>query len=545
MHVLTGVQMREADRRTIAEAGIPARVLMENAGRAVAAAVAREAAAAPGRRVLLFCGRGGNGGDGLVALRSLAARGFPATVVLLADPERLTGAAGENLETATRLGLDVLPVPDEGAWKQVLESGAPFGLAEPAPGVVVDALLGSGASGPLYGLAARVITDLDRLPLFRKARRVAVDIPSGLSADSGCLPESCFRADCTVALAAPKICHFVFPASSVCGRVEVAEIGIPRALISAGARGVRTNDALRVAALLPARSPGAHKGQLGRLLLVAGSRRMPGAAVLAAHGALAAGVGLLTVAGPAEALGSLPPEVMRLPLAAGAEGEITVDSALRIAEFVGSSRADAIAVGPGLGDAEETKEAARRIVRITEAPLVLDADGLNAWAGQAGDLAARPALALTPHVGEAARLLAAPRAKIEGDRLDSARRLAGITGNAVALKGPGTLIAAPDGAVFVNRSGGPELAAGGSGDVLTGVVGALLARKLSPIDALSAGSFLHGLAGEAAKDRYGEDAVSASIVASHLGTAIRQVRGQRTRGDCGLERNREQREQDV
>ena len=519
MDVLTAAQTREADRRTIEQAGIPVRTLMETAGRAVAGAVAETPAAHAGRRILLLCGRGGNGGDGLVALRTLAARGFRASAVVLADPEELVGATQENYETAKALALHVIPAPDEAAWEKALDRDAVDGLGGPRPGVIVDAILGTGSSRPLRGLVARVVADLDRLERFRDAYRVAVDIPTGLSADTGNAPELCLRADLTVALAAPKICHFVFPASAACGRIRVEEIGIPRALLNAGPGGVRTNDERRVVPFFPARSPGVHKGQFGRLLLVAGSRRMPGAAALAAQGALSAGVGLLTVAGPAEGLDSLPPEAMRLPLPSGEEGEISLEGVSEVAGF----GADAIALGPGLGASEETREAVRRIVLTTSPPLVLDADGLNAFAGRAPELAGRPGLALTPHPGEAARLLSVSSWEVQQERLRMARRLADTTGNAVALKGPGTLIADPGGAVFVNRSGGAELAAGGSGDVLTGVVGALLARRLAPVDALSAGVFLHGLAGEVARDDYGEDAVTASEVARRLGAAIQRV----------------------
>lgn len=519
MDVLTAQQMRDADRHTIEEAGVPARVLMENAGRAVADVVAAEAGAA-GRRTLILCGRGGNGGDGLVALRALAARGLRATAVLLADPERLTGETKANYETAMQLALHVVPCPDEATWEWALRHTGPDGLTAPRPGVIVDAILGTGSSGPLRGLAARVIADLDHVGRFRDAVRIAVDIPTGLSADTGAAPDLCFRADLTVALAAPKICHFVYPASAACGEIRVAEIGIPRVWLNAGTAGVRTNDERRVAPFFPARAPGVHKGQLGRLLLVAGSRRMPGAAALAAQGALSAGVGLLTVAGPADGLTELPPEAMRLPLPASGDGEISLDGVPEIARFAG----DAIALGPGLGSGEETKETVRRIVLTTSLPLVLDADGLNAWAERASHLAQRPGLALTPHPGEAGRLLGLATAEVQEDRLRAARRLARETEAAVALKGPGTLIADPRGAVFVNRSGGPELAAGGSGDVLTGVVGALLARRLAPLEALSAGVFLHGLAGSEARDSSGEDAVTASGVAAHLGKAVHRLR---------------------
>ena len=525
MDVLTARQMREADRHAIEDAGIPARVLMENAGRAVAEAVAETAGARAGRPIFLLCGKGGNGGDGLVALRTLAARGLPVTAALLCDPDALSGATRANYATALHLGLDVVSCPDEASWESALTRSGSGEFDGPPPGVIVDAILGTGAAGPLRGLAARVVRDLDTLPRFRGAARVAVDVPSGLSADTGDAPEPRFRADLTVALAAPKICHFVFPASETCGEIRVADIGIPPVSISAGPAGVRTNDERRVAPLLPGRQAGAHKGQLGRLLLVAGSRRMPGAAALAARGALSAGVGLLTVAGPAEGLTGLPPEAMRLPLPGSEDGELSLDGVAEVA----SHSADAIALGPGLGSAEETREAARRIVRTTGAPLVLDADGLNAWAGRASELASRPGLALTPHPGEAARLLSLTTAEVARERLRTARELAAETGNAAILKGPGTLIADPGGAVFVNRSGGPELAVGGAGDVLTGVVGAFLARGLDALAALSAGVFVHGVAGARARGHRGEDAVTASDVAASLGNAIQQVRNEAPR----------------
>lgn len=507
MDLLTAAEMREADRRTVAEAGIQGLDLMENAGRAVAETVAE---AAPGRRVLILCGRGGNGGDGLVALRELRARGFAAVAVLLAEPDRLGPETRANLDAAA--SLPVHPVPDEAAWERFLAGN------DEEPHAVVDAILGVGAKPPLRGLAARVIADLERR--FRGAIRIAVDLPTGLAADTGAAPGPAFRADLTVALGAPKICHFVFPASRFCGKVRVAGIGIPEDWLRTGRHGVRTSDEARVASLFPPREPGVHKGQLGRLLLVAGSRRLPGAAALAAHGALRSGVGLLTVAGPEDALRNLPPEAMRLPLPAGPEGEIVLDAAFPIREFP----ADALAIGPGLGSSQETRETVRQIVLSTGAPLVLDADGLNGWAGRAAELAARPGLALTPHPGEASRLLDRPLAEVRADRLAAARRLAELTGGAVSLKGPGTLVAEPGGAVLVNRSGGPELATGGTGDVLTGVVGALLARGLAPLDALAGAVFVHGRAGEAAGRRFGVDGVTASAVAEHLGPAIRRLR---------------------
>ncbi len=518
MDVLTAARMREADRRTIEEAGIPSRVLMENAGREAARVVSglvRERVRGGGR-ILILCGRGGNGGDGLVILRALAERGLAATAVVLASADRLAPDTRANLETAQRLGLDVREIPDEDAWRRAL-GDRPLG-GSPLD-VIVDAILGTGVTRPLEGLLERVVLDLESR--FEDVARVAVDIPTGLATDSGALPRVALRADVTVALAAAKVCHVVFPASSACGELRVARIGIPDQWLSSGPEGLRAIGAPEAAELLPTRAPGAHKGELGRLLLVAGSRRMPGAAALAARGALAAGVGLLTVAGPSEALTGLPPEAMRLPLPAGEDGQLAPEAAAVVSDFAGSFRADALAVGPGLGGSDACAEAVRRLVAATTAPAVLDADGLNAFAGRAEELREREGLALTPHGGEGARLLGATPPP--ADRLAAARVLARATGSVVAYKGPGTLVAAPDGAASVNLSGGPELATGGSGDVLTGVAGTLLARGLSPTEALGAAVFVHGAAGAEASRRLGADAVTASEIAAAIGGAMQRL----------------------
>ncbi len=526
MDVLTAEQMRTADRRTIEHAGIPARVLMENAGREVARVVADVAAAHQegDGRILVLCGPGGNGGDGLVALRTLAGRGLRATGLVLAPLDRLGPETLANLETARRCALDVHTAPDEWSWGRALRDGP---LTGTRPSVVVDAILGTGVTRPIEGFLGEVLADLDSHPAFVDARHVAVDVPTGLMTDSGELPTTVFRADVTVALATPKPCHFVFPASAVCGEVSVVEIGIPRVWLSAGPTGLRTVGAMDAAALLPRRSRDAHKGEMGRMLLLAGSARMPGAAALAARGALSAGVGLLTVAGPAGALDGLPPEAMRFPVAANPDGEVDPEAVAELTGFVRSSRTDAIAVGPGIGRSEGARDAVRRFVAGTRAPLVLDADGLNAFAGCPEELRSHRRLALTPHAGEAARLLGE---EVAGqDRLANARRLAAVTQAVVAYKGPGTLVAEPGGGVYVNLSGGPELATGGSGDVLTGVVGALLARRLAPREALTTAVFVHGRAGELARSRLGVEAVTASAVATEVAEVVRMLARERGR----------------
>lgn len=551
--LLTAAAIREAERRAVGELGISTRLLMENAGRAAAREALRLRRRAARRfgcrppRVLLVCGSGGNGGDGLVALRALSAAGCPASAVLLAASGRMHPDTRANLEAALALDLPVARVETEDGWKSAL--GAALGVPPPpgaGPGwVVVDALLGAGAEGPLRGLAAAAVRDLSPrepggggfagFPGFPEFEgpvvRAAVDLPTGVSPDRGGLFGPVLRADLTIALAAPRPCHFVSPAAEACGEVRVVEIGIPARFLTGISPEedppLRLLDRETAAGFAPARPAGARKGQLGRLLLVAGSRRMPGAAALAAEGALRAGVGLLTVAAPPEASGPLPPEAMRLPLPADDDGEITeaaADTVLAATAAEGGAAApDAIAIGPGLGRGPGVRAAVRRIAAGTRQPAVLDADGLHAYAGAAAALSGRPGLALTPHPGEAARLLGEAPEDIEADRVGAARRLARASGAAAVLKGRGAVVAEPGGAAFVNRTGGSELAGGGTGDVLTGVVGAFLARGVPPTGALAAGVFALGRAGEIARRALGPEAVTASEAAARLGLALRAL----------------------
>lgn len=528
MEVLTAAALRAAERRSLTEAGIPARVLMENAGRAVVRELRARGFLDRRPQVLLLCGGGGNGGDGLVALRTLHAEGVPAAAILLSARERLPPDTRGNLEAALALGLPVSRVRDEPGWAAALREALTDTSPPPSHWILVDAILGAGAGGPLRGLPALAARDLaDSTRFGVPLRRVAVDLPTGLEPDRGTLPGPFLPASLTVALAAPRPCHFVSPAAEACGEVVVAEIGIPPRFLRSGEGSespVRLLRAASVAAAFPPRPPAAHKGRLGRLLLIAGSRRMPGAAALAATGALRAGVGLLTVAAPPEGLAALPPEAMRRPLTAGPEGTLSAGAVDEVREFLSDAAPDAIAVGPGLGRGEAVSEAVRRIVAETTVPLVLDADGLAPYAGRAVDLRPRPGLALTPHPGEAGRLLGEPVAVVQRDRLAAARRLAALTGAAVALKGRGAIIAAPDGAVSLNRTGGSELAGGGTGDVLTGIAAALLARGVAPTEALAAAAFVLGRAGAEARRRCGEESVTASEAAGRLGAAIREVR---------------------
>ena len=513
MRVLDTARMREADRRTIDEIGIPSIVLMENAGRAVAGAIeARFAAAARGRPMFL-CGRGNNGGDGLVAARVLAERGAAVAIVLLARGEHVRGDARTNLDVARRLGLPVVEAPDEAAWKACRPDVA-------AADLVVDALVGTGLRAPLEGLLATVAADVNA------ARRpvVAVDLPSGLSADTGACIGTSVEARVTITLGAPKIPLVVSPAAERAGEMVVADIGIPSRVVDelGGPRVDLLTDGV-VRAWLPARARDAHKGDHGRIVVVAGSPGKTGAARLAGTGALRSGAGLVTVATPASCVGPVAavPEYMTAALPETESGTARPAAA----DIVMALGADVVAVGPGLGVGAEPRALVRTLVERVPGPLVLDADALTALADEPRALARRRdrITVATPHPGEMARLAGTTVGEVQANRIETARRFAAEHGVHVALKGARTVIAAPSGAVRVNTSGNPGMATGGTGDVLTGAVAAWLAQAVDAAAATALAVHLHGRAGDLAAGRVGEAALVAGDVADHLGAAALEL----------------------
>jgi ADP-dependent NAD(P)H-hydrate dehydratase / NAD(P)H-hydrate epimerase len=497
--------MRALDRHTIEKLGVPGELLMECAGRLVAAAA--EAALRPGARVLVICGPGNNGGDGFVAARHLHLRGTPVALVLAGEAGRVRGDAARNLERAERVG-----VPFAGPrWR-----------AEPGD-VVVDALFGTGLARPLEGEAASAVKRI--LAARPAAHVIAVDLPSGLDADTGQPLGACVAADETVTLALPKLGLALEPGRSLAGRIVVGRIGIADA-----APGVALPASMLTrrgaAALLPDRPPDGHKGRFGHVLVAAGSRGKAGAAALAAEGAARAGAGLVTVACPAGANAILQgalPEAMCAPLAETAEGELAAAAADDLVRL--AAERDALVLGPGVGRSAEPRALVRRVARAARVPLVLDADGIVAFAGEPELLRERASTAvLTPHPGEAGALLGRDAADVNRDRIGAARAIAERTGAVVVLKGAATVVADPDGRVRVNPTGGPVLGTGGTGDVLAGVVGALLAQGLAPFDAASAGAYLHGAAGDLLADEIGRAGILAGDVARALPQAAEALR---------------------
>jgi ADP-dependent NAD(P)H-hydrate dehydratase / NAD(P)H-hydrate epimerase len=505
--------MRALDRHTIDGLGVPGELLMECAGRLVAAFAENERSLAA-RRVLVLCGPGSNGGDGLVAARHLHLRGVPVSVVLVADGAKLRGDAARNLDRAERAG-----VPFAGPrWK-----------AEPGD-VLVDALFGTGlARAPEGDVAAAIRRANDARP---GCRVLAVDLPSGLDADTGQALGPCIEADLTVTLGLPKLGLALEPGRSRAGHVSVGRIGI-----ADEAPGIELATTLLTrhgaGALLPARPAHGHKGTFGHVLVVAGSRGKAGAAALAAAGAARAGAGLVTIACPEGVqpeIAAQLPEAMTAPLEGGADGELAAGCGRALAELARGR--SAAAVGPGLGRGEGVRSALRRALPALDLPLVLDADGLVAFADALELLRERRApTVLTPHPGEAALLLGTTADALNRDRVGAARRLAERTGAVAVLKGAATVVAAPGGRVRVNPTGGPTLATGGTGDVLAGAIGGLLAQGLDAFDAASLGVYLHGLSGDLLAASVGPAGALAGEVARQLPRAAALLRGAAARAE--------------
>jgi ADP-dependent NAD(P)H-hydrate dehydratase / NAD(P)H-hydrate epimerase len=516
VEILTGEQMRRVDRRAIETLGIPGLLLMESAGRAIAEALLADFPDARARGVLVLSGKGNNGGDGLVTARFLARAGLVPTVVLLADGKELSGDAATNLRAARASGLTVIEAPDAAAWERHRA-----GLSDRGP-IVLDALLGTGVRGGARGPVARIIDDLNRT----RATIVSVDLPSGLDADSSRVEGPAVKATRTYTLCRPKIPLVLDPAASFAGGWKVLPIGIPDGAVADEKPDLEWLDAAAMRGALPARTAGAHKGTYGHLLAVAGSRGKAGAAALVARGALRTGVGLVTVATPVSALpvvAALQAELMTEPLEETTSGAISSAAAARVLELLASR--DALALGPGLGTERSTREMVQEVLVARRCPAVVDADGLNLLAaGGQGELAAAGSNGapwiLTPHPGEAARLLGSSTAAVQEDRLGAARRLADAARAVVVLKGHRTVIAAPGGPASINASGNPGMATAGSGDVLTGIVGALLARGLEPVGACRIAVFVHGDAGDRAAASRGQEGMIAADLLDRLPEAL-------------------------
>ncbi len=503
--VVDSRQMRAADTAAI-RAGTPPLELMENAASALVADIA--SSFPDWSRVVAVCGPGNNGGDGLAAARLLAAEGTRVTVFSLNAPAEYRGAAAQNRARVEDSGLPIVSLASRGGWTRFAES-----LRE-CDGVL-DALFGTGLSRPLRGRAARAVAQINASgrPV------VSADVPSGLSSDSGKPPGVSIQASRTVAFAAPKLCHVLPPARAKCGQVSVRDIGIPRSTLEGQKSRVRIVEREDVERLLPARPSGSNKADFGRLAIVAGSRGKAGAAILSARGALRAGAGLLTMFCPESiervAVAALPEAMTRALPDRG--GIFAIGSGRILREALAGF--DAVVVGPGLSAGPGVDEILAALLSIP-LPLVCDADALNAFAGRPEAFSRRRApTVLTPHPGEAGRLLSQTARQVQEDRLGSVTRLAKTARLIAVLKGEATLTANPGGRVTVNSTGNPVLSAPGSGDVLAGAIGAFLAAGLPAEDAAIAAVYLHGDAGDRLARIYGDAGVLAGELADALPAA--------------------------
>jgi hydroxyethylthiazole kinase-like uncharacterized protein yjeF len=500
VHILTSEQMKSIDHRTTERFGIPSIVLMENAALAVVDAIASHYPDCD--RAAIFCGLGANGGDGFAVARLLEQRGVVPSIFIVGDRKKIHADAAANLAICERLALPLYDITDDDSLNEALVHAADADI-------LVDAIFGTGLDRAPEGLYAETITSLNEmlLPI------VAIDLPSGLNASSAEPFEPCVNAALTVTFAAPKLCHVFEPAAVFCGEVIVADISIPSAAIEDGNITLALTTPADVRPHFAPRLAATHKGTYGHVAIIAGSPGRSGAAVLAARGAIRSGAGLVNVATDAETA----------KLVHAGSIESMTFSGDDVAGFV--SGKDAALIGPGLADDEGSYARIRLLAAAIELPLVIDASALNAFALRANEINPdrRPRI-LTPHPGELARLLGTTAKNINANRIDAAREAARATGCVVVLKGFQTLIAEPDGHVNVNPTGNPGMASGGMGDVLGGMIAALLARGIDVFDAAIAAVYLHGFTGDMLKEEMGDIGLTAADLAERIPMAIKRLR---------------------
>ena len=514
MRVVTAEEMKQIDREACENFGLPGIVLMENAGLRVVEVIENNVSEVKDKIFTILVGKGNNGGDGLVVARHLLNRGAQVKVLLLATPEEFQGDARVNLNIWQKLGQPFYQVNQVNGINIVK-------VALLNTHLVVDALYGTGFRGAVNEKVGRVIEliNASNLPV------VALDIPSGLLADSGQTNGPCIRANHTVTFGLPKLGLVVEPGASFTGELHVADISLPKLLTESKAikRQLLTREL--VASWFKPRSSTAHKGTYGHVLVVAGARGMVGAARMTAKGALKSGAGLVTLALPHNlqpvAAANLD-EAMTIGLPETDQGTLAL--AAREEILAACQRADVLALGPGLSTQTETVELVKSLLPDLDIPVVLDADALNSLAG-ASDVLSRltvPAV-ITPHPGEMGRLLGKPISEVQGDRLNVTSNAAQEWRVVTLLKGARTLIGIPGGELYINPTGNPGMASGGSGDILTGVLAGLMAQGLAPGQAAAAAAFLHGSAGDLAAKRLGQHSVLAGDILSHLPEAMQKL----------------------
>ncbi|HMK39326.1 MAG TPA: NAD(P)H-hydrate dehydratase, partial [Bacteroidota bacterium] len=507
---------KSLDRTAIRSLALPGLVLMENAGRGFVDELERAAGRIHGKRSVVFCGRGNNGGDGFVIARHIANRGGEALAVLLGSRRSVGGDARTNLDAALRISR-LRP-----SSLRVVESrGKKLPPLPGNPDIVVDAIFGTGFSGDIAGKELEAVTWINASGAFV----ASVDIPSGVDASTGSVGNVAVNANLTVAMGLAKIGHFVGQGCDRSGSVVVVDISIPPALLRAGRDPVfrlRMDD---VASLLPERPRNIHKYSAGKVLVIAGSRSFTGAPVMTAEAALRSGAGAVVLAHPAsihQALARRMKEVILAPVPETGSGSLALEALPALKAR--SAWADAVALGPGLSRDEETMALVRELLLGVEKPFVVDADALVALKGHASLLGKRKSpVILTPHAGEFAALTGIDAARADMFRINAAREAARRFKCIIVLKGAPTITAGPGGVAYVNSTGNPGMATIGSGDVLTGLIAGFMAQGIAPENAACAGVFVHGLAGDAAAHRLGMRSLLAADIGESIAGALSQI----------------------
>ncbi len=497
-------EMRALDRAAM-DLGIFEDLLMENAGYAVYEVI-RDNFGIAGKRFLVVSGVGNNGGDGLVVARKLYSMGGEVKVFVLGDPSRFKGPSRKNYEAALKIGLDVKVLEDLETFRRELSQCH----------AVVDAIFGTGLTREVGGIHKEVIEAINA----SEKTVFSVDIPSGISGDTGAVMGIAVRADYTVTFGLPKVGNLLYPGYELCGRLYVSHISFPRYIYRD--LKIETNDPIP----LPPRRRDGHKGTFGRVLFVAGSKRYMGAPLLSSLSFLKAGGGLSYLATPESVspfIATRACEVVLLPQKETPSGSISLKALDDLLDF--SKDVDLVVVGPGLSLDEETKELARRLISSLENPVLIDGDGITAVSEDLSVLKARRhPTAFTPHPGEMARLIGGSVQDVVKDRLGRLEKFVSETGSYVVLKGAHSLVAFPDGRIFINPTGNPGMATAGSGDVLTGAVAAMFCLGLEFGEALRMGVFIHGFSGDLAAEVGGEDGITAVDIMEFLPEAMRMVR---------------------
>ena len=530
MKVVTAEDMREIDRRAIKDYGISGTTLMERAGLKVAEKIKE---LFEKRKIIVLSGGGNNGGDGLVAARNLHEWGWNVKVILLSNEKKLSPDCLEQYKIAKKSGVPV-------AFNTEI-SGKDLHSA-----VVVDAIFGTGLSKPVTGRIADIISFINSstVPV------VSVDIPSGISSDTGQIMGEAVMADYTVTFGLPKRGHLLYPGAECTGKLFVEDIGFPDELLRSEKIRVELLESMDVSLLIPERRRYSHKGDYGHVLVIAGSRGKTGAAFMCAKACLRAGAGLVTIGVPETLMDffqSRVTEEMTLPLPDRGDGTLSSKASDKILTFI-ADKADVLAIGPGISVTDDIQKLVTALVLNSAAPMVMDADAINALEGNKHIFRkAKAPIILTPHIGEMARLLkTGPRVRgfilrsatengvegsreklrhqIEKNRINAAISFAKETGTYLVLKGAPTVIAEPEGSVFINPTGNPGMASAGVGDVLTGMIAGFLGQGLNPLEASILGVYMHGLSGDIAANKKGEHSLIASDIIEAMPEAFLSLR---------------------